>query len=79
MNSQFFFPAVPGQSPEGDGYFGVFGGKFISSVPRSRDVLCPTRFARPTGGPSTSSTSAPRVCRAADMPAVTAGSTASAC
>ena len=29
MNSKFFFPALPGQSPDGDGYFGAFGGKFI--------------------------------------------------
>ena len=29
MNSKFFFPAVPGKSPDGDGYFGSFGGKFI--------------------------------------------------
>jgi tryptophan synthase beta chain len=29
MNSKFFFPAVPGESPDGDGYFGAFGGKFI--------------------------------------------------
>jgi len=29
MNTKFFFPAVPGQSPDGDGYFGAFGGTFI--------------------------------------------------
>jgi tryptophan synthase beta chain len=29
MNSEFFFPAPPGQSPSKDGYFGAFGGKFI--------------------------------------------------
>jgi tryptophan synthase beta chain len=29
MNSKFFFPALPGQFPSGDGYFGAFGGKFI--------------------------------------------------
>jgi tryptophan synthase beta chain len=29
MNSGFFFPALPGQFPDGDGYFGAFGGKFI--------------------------------------------------
>ena len=29
MNSKFFFPALPGESPGGDGYFGAFGGKFI--------------------------------------------------
>ena len=29
MNSKFFFPALPGESPDGDGYFGAFGGKFI--------------------------------------------------
>jgi len=29
MDSKFFFPALPGQSPDGDGYFGQFGGKFI--------------------------------------------------
>lgn len=29
MNSQFFFPALPGESPGRDGYFGAFGGKFI--------------------------------------------------
>jgi tryptophan synthase beta chain len=29
MNSRFFFPALPGQFPSGDGYFGEFGGKFI--------------------------------------------------
>jgi len=29
MNSKFFFPAVPGHFPSGDGYFGTFGGKFI--------------------------------------------------
>lgn len=29
MNSRIFFPALPGQFPSGDGYFGAFGGKFI--------------------------------------------------
>jgi tryptophan synthase beta chain len=29
MNSKFFFPALPGQFPNGKGYFGAFGGKFI--------------------------------------------------
>jgi len=29
MNSQFFFPALPGESAGRDGYFGAFGGKFI--------------------------------------------------
>jgi tryptophan synthase beta subunit len=29
MNSKFFLPALPGESPDGDGYFGAFGGKFI--------------------------------------------------
>jgi tryptophan synthase beta chain len=29
MNSEFFFPAWPGKAPDGDGYFGAFGGKFI--------------------------------------------------
>ena len=29
MDSKFFFPAVPGQSPDEDGYFGAFGGTFI--------------------------------------------------
>ncbi len=29
MNSEFLFPALPGESPDGDGYFGAFGGKFI--------------------------------------------------
>jgi tryptophan synthase beta chain len=29
MNSKFFFPALPGESPDSDGYFGAFGGKFI--------------------------------------------------
>jgi tryptophan synthase beta chain len=29
MNNKFFFPAVPGQSPNVNGYFGAFGGKFI--------------------------------------------------
>jgi tryptophan synthase beta chain len=29
MRSKFFFPAVPGQFPDGAGYFGAFGGKFI--------------------------------------------------
>src|SRR3984885_8734740 len=29
MNSKFFFPAVPGKSPDGECYFGSFGGKFI--------------------------------------------------
>jgi tryptophan synthase beta chain len=29
MRSKFFFPAMPGQSPDGTGYFGAFGGKFI--------------------------------------------------
>ena len=29
MNSKFFFPARPGGSPDGDGYFGAFGGTFI--------------------------------------------------
>ena len=32
MNSKFFFPALPGQFPDGDGYFGAFGGKFIPLV-----------------------------------------------
>jgi tryptophan synthase beta chain len=29
MNSKFFFPAVPGQSPDANGHFGTFGGTFI--------------------------------------------------
>ena len=29
MKSKFFLPALPGESPDGDGYFGAFGGKFI--------------------------------------------------
>jgi tryptophan synthase beta chain len=29
MNSEVFLPALPGESPDGDGYFGAFGGKFI--------------------------------------------------
>ena len=29
MQSKFFFPALPGQFPDRDGYFGAFGGKFI--------------------------------------------------
>ena len=29
MNSEFFFPAAPGQFPGAEGYFGAFGGKFI--------------------------------------------------
>jgi tryptophan synthase beta chain len=29
MNSKFFFPAGPGKFPDGAGYFGAFGGKFI--------------------------------------------------
>jgi tryptophan synthase beta chain len=29
MNSEVFLPAWPGESPDGDGYFGAFGGKFI--------------------------------------------------
>jgi tryptophan synthase beta chain len=29
MTSKFFLPAVPGPSPDADGYFGAFGGKFI--------------------------------------------------
>jgi tryptophan synthase beta chain len=29
MNSKVFLPALPGESPDGDGYFGAFGGKFI--------------------------------------------------
>jgi tryptophan synthase beta chain len=29
MNSKVFHPALPGESPDGDGYFGAFGGKFI--------------------------------------------------
>jgi len=29
MHSNFFFPALPGESPNRDGYFGAFGGKFI--------------------------------------------------
>ena len=29
MNSEFFFPAEPGQFPSAEGYFGTFGGKFI--------------------------------------------------
>ncbi len=29
MHSKFLFPASPGQSPDGDGYFGAFGGMFI--------------------------------------------------
>jgi tryptophan synthase beta chain len=29
MNSKFFLPALPGEFPDGDGYFGAFGGKFI--------------------------------------------------
>jgi len=29
MDSEFFFPALPGQSPDENGYFGAFGGRFI--------------------------------------------------
>jgi tryptophan synthase beta chain len=29
MDSEFFFPADPGQNPTAEGYFGAFGGKFI--------------------------------------------------
>jgi tryptophan synthase beta chain len=29
MNSKVFLPAAPGESPDSDGYFGTFGGKFI--------------------------------------------------
>ncbi len=29
MDSEFFFPAEPGQNPTAEGYFGAFGGKFI--------------------------------------------------
>src|ERR1700745_1406620 len=29
MNSRFFFPALPGQFPSRDGYFGAFGGRFV--------------------------------------------------
>ena len=29
MNSKVFLPALPGESPDGDGYFGAFGRKFI--------------------------------------------------
>jgi len=29
MTSEFFFPALPGQFPDRNGYFGAFGGKFI--------------------------------------------------
>ena len=29
MNSEFFIPALPGQIPGAEGYFGAFGGKFI--------------------------------------------------
>ncbi len=29
MNSKYFCPAEPGQFPDGNGYFGAFGGKFI--------------------------------------------------
>jgi tryptophan synthase beta chain len=29
MNSKVFLPAAPGESPDSDGYFGSFGGRFI--------------------------------------------------
>ena len=29
MNGEFFIPASPGQTPNAEGYFGAFGGKFI--------------------------------------------------
>ena len=29
MNSKVFLPALPGESANGDGYFGAFGRKFI--------------------------------------------------
>jgi tryptophan synthase beta chain len=29
VNGEFFIPALPGQTPSADGYFGAFGGKFI--------------------------------------------------
>jgi tryptophan synthase beta chain len=29
VNSEFFIPALPGQMPSAEGYFGAFGGKFI--------------------------------------------------
>jgi tryptophan synthase beta chain len=29
MNSKVFLPALPGESPDRNGYFGAFGGKFI--------------------------------------------------
>src|SRR5690348_3665758 len=29
MTSKVFLPALPGDPPDGDGYFGAFGGKFI--------------------------------------------------
>ncbi|WP_221891518.1 hypothetical protein [Microbispora sp. KK1-11] len=29
MSSKFFFPALPDESPSGDGCFGAFGGTFI--------------------------------------------------
>ncbi|MGI8335091.1 hypothetical protein ACRYCC_34500 [Actinomadura scrupuli] len=27
MNGEFFFPALPGESSDGEKYFGAFGGK----------------------------------------------------
>ena len=29
MNGEFFIPALPGQTPSAEGYFGAFGGTFI--------------------------------------------------
>ena len=29
VNGEFFIPALPGQTPSAEGYFGAFGGKFI--------------------------------------------------
>ena len=29
MQSEFFIPALPGQTPSADGYFGAYGGTFI--------------------------------------------------
>jgi len=40
MNSKVFLPALPGESPDGDGYFGAFGGLDGAREPESGGQDC---------------------------------------
>ena len=45
MNSKVFLPALPGMSPDGDGYFGSFGRKFIPEA-----LVAATRYFEQDAG-----------------------------